>query len=138
MKTLTAIFLLTTICFAQNKLLKDIGDLKANSEIKNYLVQLSEGKPIIDNLADSRLKVKPFSLKNTIKLRDINFEQNPDPSRKFNFSKYDTNRRGLTKMTESIASRFGKGEILLPDVKKMSGTKSTIQDEVIELLFENK
>lgn len=138
MKTIIIIVLLTNICFAQNKLLKNIGDLKANNEVKNYLIQLSKGNPILDNLTDNNLKEKPFSLQNVSKLSDINFDKNPVPSKKFNFSKYDTNRKGMTKMTENLVSRFGKGEFFLPDVKKISETKNIISGEVIELLFENK
>lgn len=138
MKKLLVLILLSTVCLAQNKLLKDIGDLKANNEAKNYLIQLSKGNPIFDNLADNKFKEKPFSLQNVTKLSEINFDQNPKPSKKFNFSKYDTNRKGMTKMTESLVSRFGKGDLFLPDVKKMSETKNIISGEVIELLFENK
>lgn len=137
MKKLILILLLTSVCFAQNKLLKELNDFKTNPDVKNFLNQISAGKPILNNLAESGLKEKPFSLANTIKLSEFSFEEKSKPSKKFNFSKYDLNKIVMTNMTESMLSRFGKGDLILPEVKKMS-TNKDLHKEIIETLFENK
>lgn len=137
MKKLILILLLTSVCSAQNKLLEELNDFKTNPDVKNFLNQISAEKSILNNLSESGLKEKTFSLANSIKLSEFSFEENSKPSKKFNFSKYDLNKKGMTNITASMLSRFGKGDLILPEVKKMS-TNKDLHKEIIEALFENK
>lgn len=133
MKTLLIILLASTICVAQNKLFREFGDIKQVTVSKKIVNQLFFESPVLNNLKEN--PIKPFSFSKLINVAELNFDNHPVPSKKFNSSDYEIKNVEMKQITSGIISGLSKVSLLFPEGKKLTSSNKIINQEILQLLF---
>ncbi len=136
MKTIILFLVLSLTCYSQQKVLREYGDFKTDHDVKKMLEQISKEQPIINTLAESKLKQKPFSVNEVVSFADLDFTATQQPSPKFSVSGYDLSSAEKKKMVENLVSGFNKQNLFLPEGKRLISETKQLDNEILQTLFE--
>ena len=136
MKTIILFLVLSLTCYAQQKLLREYGDFKTDQDVKKMLEQISKEQPIINILAESKLKQKPFSASEALNFADLDFTATQQPSQKFSVSGYDLSSSEKKNMVENLVSGFNNLNLFFHEDKKLINNTKQLDNEILQTLFE--